>query len=186
MKNRSQIQNTATPASTGFADPVPAGNALEIPSTFVARKLGRGLRGFKPQRAQLEVALKAVAELRGPAQYEAMFGKLAPAKGETADALESASGWSAKVEKAKAFLAYARQQEVLAWERAGSLLDALRVPFELGQQRDASVTSQYPTVSKFFSVAKRGAKGRKAGTSAKAQPAPAAPPPAAETAPAKQ
>ncbi len=143
-------QKTAAPEQSGLADAVPAETSPKPPTTYVARELGRGPIGYRPQRAQRQVAVKAANELSTSTTYAARFGQMAPAQGEIADALTTASGWSKKAQEAKAWCAYVSQQEATAWMHAGGLLEALKVPFEFAQSRDVTVKSSFPNTSQFF------------------------------------
>ncbi len=67
-------QKTAEPEQSGLADAVPAETAPQPPSTYVVRALGRGANGYRPQRAQRQVALKAAKELSSSTQYAARDG----------------------------------------------------------------------------------------------------------------
>jgi len=166
-------QKTAEPEQSGLADAVPAETAPKPPATYVARVLGRGPIGYRPQRAQRQVALKAANELSTSTSYAARFGTMAPSQGDLADALTTASGWSAKVQEAKAWCAYVVQQENTAWMHAGGLLDGLKVPFEYAQSRDVTVKSSFPNTSQFFAFrsasAARGATTKRAKKAAKTE-----------------
>jgi hypothetical protein len=155
MKKNSQ--KTAAPEHSGLADTVPAETSPAPPTTYVARELGRGPIGYRPQRAQRQVVFKAAQELSTSTTYAAQFGSGAPAKGELSTALTAASSWSTKAQEAEAWSAYVRQQEATAWMHAGGLLEALKVPFEFAESRDVTVKSQYPSTSQFFAFRKASA-----------------------------
>jgi hypothetical protein len=173
MNMKKVSQKAAEPEQSGLADAVPAETSPKPPTTYVARVLGRGPIGYRPQRAQRQVALKAAKELSTSTQYAARFGTTAPDQGEVADALTTASGWSTRAQEAKAWCAYVTQQEATAWMHAGGLLDALKVPFEFAQSRDVTVKSKFPNTSQFFSfrtaTALRGAATKRAKKAAKTE-----------------
>jgi hypothetical protein len=166
-------QKTVASEQSGIADTVPAETTPKPPATYVARELGRGPIGFRPQRAQRQVVLRAAMELSTSTEYAAQFGSGAPDKAELSSALTAASGWSTKAQEAEAWSAYVRQQEATAWMHAGGLLDALKVPFEFAESRDVTVKSQYPSTSQFFAFPKasaaRGATTRRTKKKAKTE-----------------
>lgn len=176
------ILGQAATGSVTVTDPVPTTVAPSPPTTYVATKLGRG---FRPQRAQIAIAPKMASELRASATYAEQFGAGAPAAASVADALVNAGGWSGTRQNAQAWYNYARQQENLAWKHAFGLTDTLRVPFEFGEARDATIGEALPSTAKFFGATKES--GKKAAATRKknraekaalaAQAPPAAPPP---------
>jgi hypothetical protein len=162
-------QKAAEPEQSGLADAVPAETSPKPPTTYVARELGRGPIGYRPQRAQRQVALKAAKELSTSTTYAARFGAMAPDQGDLAGALTAAPGWSTKAQEAKAWCAYVTQQEATAWMHAGGLLEGLKVPFEFAQGRDVTVKSSFPNTSQFFAF--RTASAARAATTKRAKKA---------------
>ena len=154
-KKSPAVSDTVQAQPTGIAEPVPVSIAPTPPSTYVPSVLQRGMR---PQQSQINLALKVATELRGSANYTQQFGDTAPNPVGLADALTLARGWSDKLQNAKAWYEYVRQQENVAWKQAFTLSAPLRVPFEFRLARDASVAEEYPSLEAFLGTAKAAAK----------------------------
>jgi hypothetical protein len=154
-KKSTSVAHTVLAQAAGVTEPVPTEVAPSPPETFVASTQARGNR---PQRTQINLALKVAAELRGSANYTQQFGDAAPNPVSVADALTLARGWSDKLQNAKAWYDYVRQEENIAWKQAFTISNPLRVPFEFRLARDASLADEYPSTDAFFGTAKVAAK----------------------------
>ncbi len=106
------------------------------------------------QRAQIACAA-LVAEELARAQSVAMdFGpyvELAP----IAARLGLASQWSSEREKAVAWQAYARSQEVVAWKPVLDALASLKPAFEFALSRNTAIAAKYSSLALFFRLAKQ-------------------------------
>ncbi len=155
--------------AAGAIEAVPTEVAPSPPETFVASKLGRGNR---PQRSQIDLALKVATEVRESPHYVQQFGAAAPNPVSVADALTLARGWSDKLQNAAAWYEYVKQQEHAAWKQAFTVSAPLRVPLEISLARDASVADSFPSLAAFFASGKeraqKGVATRKKNKAAKA------------------
>ena len=151
-KSKSPVNpNAIRPAVIiGVADPLPRIDAPPVPATFVAN--GKSFRGLRPQAVQVALATKAAEELRAASGYAQQFGEYAPDKGLLADAFEFAGGWSEKLRAAKAWLEYVQHQEGSAWKHALAAANTLKVPFEFKRSHDASIATQYPSLTQVLAA----------------------------------
>lgn len=147
--------NAAAAQPPGVVEPIPTALAPTPPSSYVPVAVPRGSR---PQRSQINLALKVATEVRASSDYLQQFGNSAPNPVSVADALTLASGWSDSLQNATAWYEYVKQQEYLAWKQALAIVSPLRVPFEFRLVRDASVVEDYPSLNAFFAVARAAAR----------------------------
>ena len=145
---------TSTVSPIGVTDPIPTVDPPAPPDGFVPMKLGRGGR---PRKSQMNLASKAATELRKSKDYAAWFGAQVPAAGDIADAFTTAASWSSKLQLAKAWAEYVRQEESLAWKHALGQADGLRPEFEYRSARDNAVAQSLPSMTAFFAAPKESA-----------------------------
>jgi hypothetical protein len=150
-KKTASVSHIILAQASGVTDPLPTADPPSPPKGFVPSKLGRGNR---PQHAQIELAPRAATELRTSTTYAAQFGSAAPDPNSVADALTLARSWSDKLKGAGDWHDYVRHQEHLAWKHAMALSAPLRAPFEYRQERDTTLSKNWPSLEAFFGAAK--------------------------------
>jgi hypothetical protein len=177
----------ASPGGTTADVPViapPQVTVPGVPSGFVPAAPA-DFRGFRPMASEIAAVPDAVAELQGFTDYGTVFGITAPPSGQVAQRLTVAAQWTALLSSSSGWYKYVKSQEGMAWKDALSLVDGLKVPFDLATTASPALLSSYPALARLLGaskvVAKRGVatKKKNAATTAAAAGAAASAPPAA-------
>jgi hypothetical protein len=170
----------ATPPSTPTPE-APDASPLTAAAIYSLRKA---------TREQTCVAAPSAGELASSQRYAAEFGNHAPPRAQLVEHLRLAAAWSAEEARATRWLAYARDQRLLAWDAALQQLERFHDAWTLAEKHVPALATQYPSTARLLGARKaaalRGAKARgarkarKAPTTAAAatttEPTPPAPP----------
>jgi len=168
-KSTVAVQPSVQPSHVNLASPTPVGgaNALpqaESPTVPNQRAEATPARGLGPRAAEMKAAPGAAAELVATERYAQVLGAYAPPVEDVANALAFVSAWYTHYAAAVAWMVYARQQTLLAWQYTLPLLDRLRVPFSNALAADASVAKEFADLATVLlarsDTAKKGSKKR--------------------------
>lgn len=161
------VENIAPPPATGAPTPPP--DAIREKPAVRARLLW-------PNRAHLDVAREAAAEVREPAFHEIVGPRLVDPD-DLASVLELADAWSREVKAGAAWYEYAREQELYAWHTALTTLAKVRPALVAARESDAAIVAELPSLLRLVtarseaSVRAQATRRRRAGALAGAAPA---------------
>jgi hypothetical protein len=110
------------------------------------------LRGYLPQKRELEVLPDVEDELRRFIDFAEVFGRTAPPKAAVEQSLAVAYAWSSLRAQLRAWLQYAHAQEAVAWVDARRVLGQLAPAYALAVKMDAAIGAEYPSLGRLFEV----------------------------------
>ena len=109
-------------------------------------------------------AAAAAAELSAFGDWSDALGALVPSSSTLGNAVAFANAWTEQRKAAERWLAYARENETLAWNHALGLIDVVKTPLVFATERDAALADALPATLRL--VRARTELGRKAARTA--------------------
>ena len=145
--------------------PPPDANIPVAPSGFVPT-LGAEFRGVPPKTAHMAALPDVLEELDRFDDFAAVFGKTTPPLALTLQVARAAFAWSHQRARMRAWDAYCRTQEGLAWRELRAIMNRLAPAYGLAVTTDSTVASRYPGFARLLgasrAISRKGVETRRA------------------------
>jgi hypothetical protein len=145
--------------------PPPDANIPAVPSGFVPA-LGDEFRGVPPKTAHMAALPDVLEELDRFDDFAAVFGKTTPPHALTLQVVQAAFAWSGQRARMRAWDAYCRTQEGLAWRDLRAIMNRLGSAYDLAVRTDSTIASRYPGFARLLGasrdISRRGVETRRA------------------------
>jgi len=112
------------------------------------------LRGHRPMMSEMAAAKEAVLELDGATDWESVFGITAPDAATLAEQLQMAVRWSTQRMALMKLVAFVKSEEGKCWKDALTLVEALKVPFELAAAADPARMQRFSALARLLRAQK--------------------------------
>lgn len=153
MTPKAKTTTPKTPTAAAQANAVPLGIPLpppgaNIPSPPAGFVPESGFaRGVRPNKTEANAMSGAVTDLQAFTNYEAVLGQGVTDQADVIQTFTAAGAWSLDVMATKAWLAYAWNEEGVAWTVARGQMATLKPAFLLAAKADPSLLTKYPKLA---------------------------------------
>jgi hypothetical protein len=143
--------SAATTASVVMSTAPPDMPIPTVPAGFIPVDASN-YRGFRPKAAQLIAFPDAILELESATTYEEVFGTAIPSATDIAEALATASSWTAFRVAIQALLIYAKSLEAITWKTGLTNLEKLEAVYHAVAATNPAAVAAFPALQRVFEV----------------------------------